>query len=211
MENLIINILVSSGFASLVSGIFVLLNKRADFKNEVKKAKFIAEKEYKTAKEIAYINAVNSLLFFKRGFSITHEDLLLCEKEHEEYAVGCKEYRNAQAVLRLYATDEIFNLYYSLLSYRKFAYVSKNQWRLSENDKDKFDAGITLLSRMIQKELGYRNYDKSASNFTCPECGRKHDFLEQCKCGLTYDNMIKKFQFDTSVEDNGVEKEFCTF
>ena len=199
MDKLILNILVSSGFAALISGVFTLLNKLFEYKNDSKKEMSNFEKEYMKSKEVAYIQAINSLLFFKRGFSITKDDLIQCDKEHEEYITGCEKYRSTQAILRLYATDDVFALYSMLLAFKKFAYVSSNQWRLSENSKQRFDDGITLLSRMMQKELGFRRYDKSALHFICPVCGRQHDFLETCKCGLKYQDLIREIENSNSM------------
>ena len=114
MENWL-NILLSAGTAALISGIFAFVNKIMDFSN-AKKTKKEAEstknkENYLLKKEQAYLDGIRWIIFIKKGFCITQEDLRRNSKLKEECNEEIKKYMRTSSLIRLYATDQIYLIY----------------------------------------------------------------------------------------------------
>ena len=52
---------------------------------------------------------------------------------------------------------------------------------------------MTLLARLMQKDLGFREYVEEPEMITCPNCGCEHDPYKTCKCGLTWKQTMEKY------------------
>ena len=97
------------------------------------------------------------------------------------------------AKLRLYATDDIYNLFSSLSSYNRFAYApSQNAWHLGGTSKGVYNIYVTLLARLMQEDLGFRKLNNSTEQIECPKCGAKHDPIQKCPvCGIGWNETIR--------------------
>lgn len=97
------------------------------------------------------------------------------------------------AKMKLYASDEVFNLYYQLSQFGKYAFTqSIGQSRLTEDGKGIFSMYTTILARMMQEDMGYREYIGNPETVICPNCGREHDAYKTCKCGMTVPKTLEK-------------------
>lgn len=204
MDNPIIIALISAGTAALITGIINILTKVID--NHSKKAERQENKisKYYEEKKNAYIQALNKLFSIKRGLSITTEDLRKSTELYKQVNEERRDLKYVDSFFRLYSSDKVFNFYFSLLQkYSPYSNVSESSWRLSEDSKAKFDTGIFVLSRLMQEDLGYRDYDPEATMIKCPKCGKEHDFVNTCKCGLTFSQLqeeLLKIQVDQPIK-----------
>ena len=190
MDNPIIITLISAGTAALISGIISVIMKIIDIHSKKVEREENKTSKYYEEKKDAYIRALNKLLFIKRGLSITKEDLRNSTDLFDQISEESSDLKYVDSFFRLYSSDKVFNFYFSLLQkYKPYSYVSENSWRLSEDSKVNFDAGISILSRLMQEDLGYRSYDNEKTKIKCPKCGKEHDFVNTCKCGLTFSQL----------------------
>ena len=189
-KQVIITAIISAGLGALVAGIFQLINKLIDNHKQKKLMVEQEKKDFNKKKEQAYINAIRKLLFIRKGFDITRDmmalDKTLCDELNEE----AKTFVSTDPTIRLYASDAIYRQFYILNSYKIYAY--SNSWRLFEEAKAAFDIKVNILSRLMQKDLGYRKYDEEPDNIKCPNCGKEHDAFSTCHCGLTYEQLQSK-------------------
>ena len=205
--NEIITVLISAGTGAFISGIFALISKKIDNSRLKAERQERRKDSFYSEKKDAYLKALNKLLYLKKGFSITSEQLRIYTPLSEERKEEIKELKNVDSCLRLYTSDRVFDFYYKLIhNYKRFAYASENDARLTEESKVKFDCSVTMLSRLMQEDLGYRQYDDSEGlwQITCPVCSREHDFVKTCKCGLTYEELEKLL---STLEDETEEEQ----
>ena len=125
------------------------------------------------------------LLQIRRGFDYTREMLFQNEKLQKIVESQSMSYVEISAQLRLYSTDKIFNEYMHLFQFSHFSYAPESGPHLFEDSKWAYDMQITLLARQMQEDLGYRKYNNEFDLIVCPECGRSHDIVSTCACGLT--------------------------
>lgn len=184
--------LISAGFASLVNCIFQLIERKLDVNKEEKAYAREQKEKYLLKKEEAYVFAIKRLVQVGVGFNYTRQDLINNKKLQEEVDECNNIFKEHAAQLRLYATDEIYNIYYSLYSWAKFSYADIHGPRLAENGNKRYSMIITNLSRLMQNDLGYRKYNSECEKIICPQCGEEHDAYITCKCGLKYGQMIER-------------------
>lgn len=193
MDNQILyTTLISAGVGALVTGIFQIINKTIDTVREKRKTKKQDKDTFYGKREQAYLQALRKLLFIRKGFDITRELLDRNETLKNEYNSEIDSFRMIDPTIRLYASDKIFQQYNNLTSYKIYAYCTENSWRLFEEAKTAFDIKVNILSRLMQKDLGYRKYDEEPNNIKCPNCGKEHDAFVTCRCGLTYEQLQNK-------------------
>lgn len=187
---LIITSMISAGLGALVAGIFQLINKIIDCEKEKKRMVKQEKKDFNQKKEQAYINALRKLLFIRKGFDITREMMVKNKDLYEQVNEESKTFVTTDPTIKLYASDAIYRQFYKLNSYKIYAYT--NSWRLFEDAKAAFDIKVNILSRLMQRDLGYRKYDEEPDNIKCPNCGKEHDAFVTCHCGLTYEQLQSK-------------------
>lgn len=217
MDNQILyTTLISAGVGALVTGIFQIINKIIDAVKEKRKTKKQDKDTFYGKREQAYLQALRKLLFIRKGFDITRELLDRNETLKKEYDNEIDSFRMIDPTIRLYASDKIFQQYNNLTSYKIYAYCTENSWRLSEEAKKAFDIKINILSRLMQQDLEYREYDSEPNIIKCPQCGREHDAFVTCYCGLTYeglqnylDKILKLPQEQKRKEDEKQERLKC--
>lgn len=189
---IIIIVLISAGSSTLITSVFgiitIVIQYNLNKKDKLYERKEDVKSEFLECKKDIYIKALNKMLFIKRGLSITREELRRFDKLREEYNSQLQETKYIDSNLRLYASDSIFNFYENLiLYYTKYSYADDCEPRLMEEEKIKFNLLITALSRMMQKDLGYRKFDSDVEMIECPKCGKKHDIIDNCpKCKLKF-------------------------
>lgn len=190
MTETIILAVISAGLASLVNCIFQLINKRIDNKKEEDMYKRNENREYLRKKEEIYAEAIQRLLEIKKGFNYIYLDLIDDYKELEKINKSNDRFLKIAPLIRLYATDEIFDIYYKLESFKKYSY--SNGRRLGGDFYIKYDSYITILSKLMQGDLGYRKLNNESMEIICPECEEQHDIYSKCpKCGMTYSDFVK--------------------
>ena len=195
MKETVVIAIISASLSALINCIFHLINKGIDNSKERKKAEEEKLAAYIEKKEKVYIAAIERLLQIERGFSYTREMVDYSEKIQEKIDSDNMAFAKISPQLRLYSTDKIFNKYTTLAYYTRFAYASQNGPRLMEEDKWAFDIQITLLSRLMQEDLGYRKYNPDLDTSVCPECGCEHDIISKCpQCKMSYNDLVKKSQ-----------------
>ena len=184
----IITVLISAGIGSLITGIFAIIDKSLGYKERKEIRIEKKEHDHLAKKEKAYVAALQYLLNIKRGFDYTREDLLKNEKICCELDEAIKDFRQHAPIIRLYSSDRTFRFYNRLTDYCQYSYAREDGWRLFEESKETFNDKITILSRLMQADLGQRDYDKNPDKIKCPKCKKEHDIFESCpKCGMTFD------------------------
>lgn len=191
MSQTIIIALISAGLASLVNCIFQLINKIFDNRREEINYKRNEKKEYLKKKEEVYASAIERLLELKVGFDYSRSDLLHNKNKIKQIDESNYRYLKTASLLRIYSTDEIFNMYSRLSKFSKFSYSDGP--RLFEEYKQIYDCNITILARLMQEDLGYRKLNDIKEMIICPECGNEHDVYSKCaKCNMSYSDLQKK-------------------
>lgn len=204
MEEKIIIAIISAGLATLVNCIFQFVNKLIDNYREDKKQAEVNKNEYIEKKEKVYIAAIDRLLQIRRGFDYTREMLFRNEKLQKIVESQNMSYVEISAQLRLYSTDKIFNEYMHLFQFSHFSYAPESSSRLFEDSKWAYDMQITLLARQMQEDLGYRKYNNEFDLIVCPECGRSHDIVSTCACGLTFNQLKEKI--NSTLNQNNLDE-----
>lgn len=192
MDISILNTVISAGMGALVAGGFALANKIIDRNEQRKISRENKKDEYLTKKEEAYVGALGYLLNIRRGFDYTQDDVRLNDCIKKEIKESIELLKKNAPLIRLYSSDRIYRFYHNLTEYCQYAYARNNGKRLFEESKEAFNNQITILSRLMQEDLGIRKYDDFPDKITCPECAREHDIFKTCFCGLTFEQLQTK-------------------
>ena len=192
MNEPILIAIISAGLSALITCVFQLVNKLIDSRQESRQKKDSELASYKEKKEKVYIAAIGRLLQIRRGFDVTHENVILNDELKEEIHKCNVEYVEIASQLRLYASDLIFTEYYRLTTYSRFAYAPQTGPRLLENSKLAYDTQIVILARLMKEDLGYRKLTSEYQPFICPKCKKEHDLFSKCpSCGMTFSELKK--------------------
>lgn len=187
-EEIIIAI-ISASFGTVISGICRLFSRHFDQKDKAKERIEARKEEFEKKKEEVYIAALDRLLQIKKGIELHASNL--STDEIEEIRKKNREFEEIAPRLRLFSDDAIFDEYSMLAEgYKRFAY--NRNCGLFEESKWAFDFKISVLARKMQDSLGYREFNKSCQKVICPSCGKEHDYLKNCQCGMTFDELVIK-------------------
>ena len=209
MNETLIVAIISAGLSALINCVFQLANKIIDNKKECQQNKLSELASYKEKKEKVYIAAIGRLLQIRRGFDYTHEMFVNSVTINESIKKSNDEFAEISPQLRLYAPRSVFNEYYELAKFSRFAYAPSNGPRLIENSKTAFEIRITILAQLMQEDLGYRKLNSEYEPFNCPKCKKEHDLFSKCpSCGMTFDELkIKLRESSNQVVDSGENQE----
>lgn len=195
MNDTVIIAIISAGLSALINCIFQLVNKLIDNSKERCKKNNTELEEYKKKKEQVYIAAIGRLLEIRRGFEFTREQVIMDVKMMDDIKKKSAAFAEISPQLRLYAPNSIFNEYYKLATYSRFAYAPRNGPRLIENSKWAFDTSITILAQLMQEDLGYRKLTSEYVPIVCPNCHTEHDIYSVCpSCKMKYGELKVKLQ-----------------
>lgn len=181
--------------------------------------KYNEEKEDKQKLTEIYINAIRIIQLIKLGFSDeTYQQVVKTVYNPSQMKVKEKELDKkvervnnlieiTAPLMRLYATNEIFELFSKLIKYSRFSY-SKNI--ISQFLLYSFDRKFSYMCRIMQKDLGLRIENFNLPKFyICPNCGERHNSEEVCpRCGISWTRAIDiedKFNKDC-IEDENLQK-----
>ncbi len=206
MPETIIIAIISAGLGALVSFvgsiIFKLIEIRSNRKDKIEERKNNNEDKYIEKKCEAYSKALNYLIYLKKTFRISKEEMVNNQETREMVNEAYSEVKNSSAAIRLYASDDVFNFYESLVDkYHPFSFTNKQE-KLSEESIKSFDHYIATLSRIMRKDLGYKDIDCDTEDLiVCPKCKNKHPIYQPCKeCKLS---IFEYLNYDTnSYEEN---------
>ena len=187
----------ASGFLSaILVKLLDILQERRNQKVEeklrrIKKAEdehncYIEEKKY------IYIEALKKLAALRSGFDITYDFPYNNEQINNMIKDINQNAQELSAKIRLFASDEVFDVYSQLASGRRYAFTHNEGPKISSFDKKRLEIYVTLLARLMQKDLGFREYLEEPEMIKCPDCGFFHDAYTTCKCGMTWkETMVK--------------------
>ncbi len=193
MENSILIAVISAGLGAFTVEIFKLINKLIDNKKEKREYEEKGKKDYLEKKETVYSAAIGRLLQIRKGFDITREQLNIYPAIKDDYEKKEKAFDEIAPKLRLYSDDRIFNIYHSLAQRKIYAYAREGEPRLCEDAKKAYEKQITILSRLMQEDLGYRKYISEPETIICPDCGFEHDIVGTCpNCKMTFSELQTK-------------------
>lgn len=190
-NNEIVLVALTSGFLSaiLVKLLDILQEwkkQKADEKLRLRKKKEETLDTYIQEKKNVYIEALKKLSELRAGFNITYDFPYTNDRINKKIDDLNQNASELSAKIRLYASDDVFSVYWQLAHWNKYTYTRRSgQWRLSQEGKEQFSIYMTLLARLMQKDLGFREYVEEPEMITCPNCGCEHDPYKTCKCGLT--------------------------
>ncbi len=192
MPEEIITILISAGtgaFITLVGSIILKkIEIRAERKNKKIEREYRKEDNYFEIKKEAYSNGLKYLLYLKKLFSITYEEVFNNKETKEKIEQMHSEVKDCSALIRLYSSDIVFDFFNSLVdTYYPYFLVGENEERLTENSIRGFDKYVSIMGRIMNKDLGYKEFaNEEEDMIECPKCGKKHPIYESCpKCMMS--------------------------
>ena len=113
------------------------------------------EAEYLSEKKKAYLEVLQWLAEIRHGFDVTRSPMGRLDSAIQKRIEKLNDNMPLlSARLRLYSSDEIYNLYWQLAHYAIFAYSPSNGPHIAGSAKDLFSHSITVLARMMQDDLG---------------------------------------------------------
>lgn len=165
---------------------------RNDEKKRILQRKEQKEDFYNEEKREVYIEALKKLSIVRAGFDVTNDFPYNNKSVSELIEKANSDVDMLSAKIRLYASDDVYNLYSQLSRWSRFAFTrSSGQWRLMEEGKELFSVYVTLLARLMQEDMGYREYLENPETVMCPNCGVEHDAYKKCRCGFTWQETIE--------------------
>ena len=201
MNETVVIALISAGFATLINCVFQTVNKAIDLFQSKKIKKEEKEKTVLKEREAVYIAALDRLLFMRRGFDFTDEQLALNDILQKEWDKSNERYTSIPAKMRLYASDKVFREFSGLSVFFRYAFAPVSGPRLAEESKWAFNTQITLLAQHMQDDLGIRAYGLSHDVIKCPECEALHDISEPCpKCNMSYKELLHRLDYEIQKE-----------
>lgn len=193
--------LASGLCTAILSKLLDIISMHLKQKND-EKVRLAKEKEefynnYLHEKREAYIEALKKLAIVRAAFDITYENVCIDSQIREMIENMNRDAPLMSAKIRLYSTDEIYHLFWRLSKWTIFSFPRNyEQQRLMENGKEMFSLYTTILARLMQNDLGYRDFVKKPDLIKCPKCGKEHDAYKTCECGLSWSET-----FDTISKD----------
>ena len=178
-----------SGFSIIIEKLLEIwkekIARKAELEKHDREQVEAYEAEYLAEKKKVYIEALQWLGDLRGGFDVIRSPLGRLDKETEEKIAKLNDSVSLMtARLRLYSSDEIYNLFWQLAHYNIFAYYSK--WHIAGDGKEIFSQSTTTLARLMQVDLGFRSFVSEPEKIKCPNCGYEHDAYKTCeKCGWT--------------------------
>lgn len=164
--------------------------------------KYNKEKEEREQLKEIYTNAIRIILLIKNGFfdDTLHQISNIplgsprIKEEYEKLNKKVEKINNlidaTAPLMRLYATDEIFELFSRLIEYGKFSYSDNiiTQFLLYSFDRD-----FTYMCQAMQKNLEIRvDNPKLPELHICPYCGKPHNSEENCPfCNIPWIDAIE--------------------
>ena len=190
---------LSSGFLStVIVKIIDIIREDKLRQYDEKKRRIEREEQFKddyiAEKKAVYIEALKKLAEIRIGFEYTRADMIPEHLKHRIAEIN-ENAPDFSAKLRLYSSDDIYNVYWNLAQWSRFSYAeSENSWRLGSESKGFFSANTTFLARLMQNDLGYRDLILNPEKIKCPKCKKEHDVYKTCKCGMTWSKTIDEIQ-----------------
>ena len=107
-------------------------------------------------------------------------------------------------LLRLYATEEIYQLFSKLTKYSKYSY---SKYIITQYQLYSFERDFTYMCQVMQKNLGIISENPKLPNaYACPSCGTLHNSEENCPfCAISWVDAIEledKFNEDCNNDEN---------
>lgn len=178
--------------------------------------KYNDEKEEKQKLKEIYLNAIHVIQLIKNGFyDNTFQKISNMPfgspqiKEQYEKLNANVEIINdlidtTAPLMRLYATDEIYESFSKLIKYSKFSY---SEDVITQSLLYSFDREFTYMCKKMQKNLGLRfDSPKLPKPHICPYCGTIHNSKEDCPfCEIPWDKAVEiedKFSEDCKNDEN---------
>lgn len=205
---------ISTCVTTFLSPVLELIKSKIDQKKISSERKYNEEKELKRRTEEIYADAIQIIQLIKNGFNDRTKQQIrnmplgspLIKEKHGELVENVKKINNlintTAPLMRLYASDEIYELFSKLIKYGKFSYSDNiiTQFLLYSFERD-----FTYMCKAMQKNLGLRFDDPQLPQpYCCPYCGIMHNSDEDCpSCGISWVDAV-------SVEDefnNNCEKD----
>ena len=153
--------LVSAGTGALIVLIGNIITQIILIIREKEKEEKHDRDSFLAKKEEAYINALDILLFIKRGFDITKEQLKLYPNLSKEMSEKSRDLNDLSPKIKLYASDSVFNSFNALKDqYQKYSFANEEGWRLFEDSKADYLNKVNNLSRLMREDLGFRKLEK---------------------------------------------------
>ena len=193
---------VSTFVTTCLSPILELIKSRIEQKKISNERRYKEEKELKKKNEEIYVNAIHIIQLIKNGFGDrTYQQIRNMpfgssgmKEKQKELVANINEINNlietTAPLMRLYATDEIYELFSKLTKYGKFSY---SEIVITQFLQYSFDRDFTYMCKAMQKNLGL-GFDtpRLPEPYICPYCGNAHNSEEDCPmCNMDWINAIE--------------------
>ena len=201
-KDLLTIVLSSSVISAFVSKIFDFLDKRQEEKRVTNERQYNDKKEERQQLKEIYANAIHVIQLIKNGFydrtlqqaSNAPFGSSAQKKMYEKFDSKIEKINNLMdtttPLLRLYANEEICELFSKLTRYSKFSYSENiiTQFLLYSFDRD-----FTYMCQAMQKNLGIRSDNpRLPEAYICPYCGNAHNSEENCPfCNIPWVDAIE--------------------
>ena len=208
-QEVIIPIIVSILSSGVLSAVITKLMdythentvRRVEEKKNAKEKQERYRDEYITEKKDVYIQALKMLAEIRIGLDHTVKGPNMPASVRQRIQEVNRNATDLSAKMRLYASDDVYDLYWHLSRWSVFAYSNHNSsGTLVERCKNYYSTYTTMLARLMQADLGYRDYVSNPEMIKCPKCHRQHDAYQTCRCGMTWNQTITQIQADLTKE-----------
>lgn len=198
--------LSSSAIATLITALLTPLTewvKRIFEKEKIKSdRKYDEERKLIQKKEEIYLEATNLIRLINLGFydrtvnriSNIPMGTVALKRAAEQLNDNICEINNLSKtvvpLMKLYATDEIYEKFSELRKYGSFSYSTKSA---SQSMLYIFEHDFSYMCRKMQENLGIRIDEVMLPiPYMCPKCGMVHDAEEDCpRCGIGWVDAIE--------------------
>ena len=214
MNQEIVLVALTSGFFSaiIVKVLDIIqdfVNRKKEEKSRLKKKEEKAKERYLSEKKEVYLEALKKLSLIRLGFDIANDS----SNENDKIMKMINEINDnsmeLSAKVRLFSSDDIYNLYSDLSKWNRYAFINNGaQQKLTEKSREYYSVYVTILARLMQDDLGYRDYIANPEMIICPKCGDEHDAFKRCKCGMTWQKTMNLIETEirTAWDNNHKEE-----
>lgn len=189
---------ISAIVSQLMSPLLELINSRIEKGKINDERKYNEEEELKKKKEEVYIDAIQIIQLIKNGFYDRTmqqiKNMSASKEKRNELNINIKKINDMLCVvapkMRLYSTDEIYEIFSDLCKYAIFSYSEKV---ITQPLLYMYNRKFSYMCKIMQKHLGLRlDYPELPKACFCVGCGTMHNSKEDCpKCGIKWNKAVE--------------------
>jgi Rubrerythrin len=205
---------ISTCVTTFLSPVLEFIKSKCEQNKINNERRYNEEKEEKQKLKEVYLNVISIIQLIKMGFNdptyrqINNRPGNFSYKKEKVNELNKKVQKinnlieTSAPLIRLYANDEISELFSQLAKYSKFSYSNNI---ISQFQLYYFDRKFSYMCKIMQKDLGLRidNINLPEPHI-CPYCGYMHNSEEDCpSCSISWVDAIDiEDKFNESCKDD---------